>query len=205
MDKCCNEKSIELRALAVNQKRVLWAVLFINILMFLIEGIYGLNAQSTSLLADSLDMLGDAFVYGVSLFVIGKTPRWNASVSLLKGIVMALFGLGVIAQAIYRFFTPSFPLAEVMGWVGGLALIANFVCAILLLKHRNDDINMRSTWLCSRNDVIVNLGVLAAAGAVALTQSKYPDLLVGVAVSALVLRSAFYILKESLGALRNPS
>lgn len=202
MDDCCNKKEAELKALPLRQKKVLKIVLAINLSMFFIEGGYGLAARSTALLADSLDMLGDALVYAVSLYVIGRNVRWNASVSFLKGGVMALFGLGVVGQAVYRFIAPGLPNAETMGIIGALALTANISCAVLLLRHRNDDLNMRSTWLCSRNDVICNAGVLLAAAAVSFTQSKYPDLIVGVAIAVLVLKSSYLVLSESISALR---
>lgn len=197
MNDCCSTKEAELQALSKRQKYVLKIVLVINFAMFLIEAVYGVLAQSTALLADSLDMLGDALVYAFSLYVIGKSVKWNALVSFMKGIMMTAFAFGVIGQAVYRFIVPTFPTAETMGWVGSLALISNIICAILLLQHRNDDINMRSTWLCSRNDVVANLGVLIAAGAVAMTNSKYPDLLVGMAIAALVLKSAYCVLRDS--------
>ena len=202
MDECCNAKQTELQSLSERHRRVLWYVLAINIAMFLIEGTYGVIARSTALLADSLDMLGDAFVYAISIYAIGRSTRWNASIALIKGTVMAVFGIGVIAQAFFRFLSPSVPVAETMGIVGGLALGANIICATLLMRHRHDDINMRSTWLCSRNDVIANIGVLIAAGSVAITESKYPDLLVGAAISLLVLRSSFSVLRESLREFR---
>ena len=198
---CCDSKSNELEQVAAKQSRVLWVVLFINLAMFFVEGISGFMSKSLSLMADSLDMLGDAFVYGISLYVIGRSIKWNARVSMIKGLVMATFSVGVLANANQKFLTPGIPIAETMGIVGTLALVANFICAALLLKHRNDDLNMRSTWLCSRNDVIANLGVLGAAGAVALTSSKYPDLIVGIAIAVLVLKSAFHVLKESLRTL----
>ncbi|MGE3680184.1 MAG: cation diffusion facilitator family transporter [Bdellovibrionales bacterium] len=201
-DSCCDSKTDELKVLAKRQAKILWIVLAINLIMFFLEGFYGVLAGSTSLLADSLDMLGDAFVYGISIYAIGRSIKWGASTSLIKGSIMTLFGLGVIGEAIRRFMIPGLPIASTMGIVGTIAMIANFICAILLLHHRNDDLNMRSTWLCSRNDVIANIGVLLAAGAVSLTQSKYPDLIVGVCIAALVLKSSYHVLKESILALR---
>jgi Co/Zn/Cd efflux system component len=115
---------------------------------------------------------------------------------------MTVLGVGVVGQAVYRYLTPGMPIAETMGWVAGLALVANLTCAMLLLRHRNDDLNMRSTWLCSRNDVVSNVGVLVAAWAVAVTQSKAPDLIVGIAIAVLVLRSAFVVLTESFAQFR---
>ncbi|MBY0472589.1 cation diffusion facilitator family transporter [bacterium] len=187
---------------ASEQSRVLITVLLINLSMFFVEAIYGWIAQSSALLADSLDMLGDAFVYGISLYTIGRSPKWAASVSLFKGGVMALFGVSVIVEAVYRFLSPSFPVAQTVGMVGFLAVIANFISAALLLRHRNDDINMRSTWLCSRNDVLANIGVIISAGLVSLTESKIPDLVVGLAIATLVLKSSLYVIQESLKSRR---
>ena len=116
---------------------------------------------------------------------------------------MAAFGLGVLANAGLRYFSPDFPVAETMGLIGTAAMIANIICAILLLRHRKDDINMRSTWLCSRNDMIANFGVLLAAVGVAYTGSKYPDLIVGILIAVLVLRSAYSVLSESVLILRS--
>lgn len=202
MDECCNAKASELQNLVGDKRETLWIVLVINAVMFVVEASYGLIARSTSLSADSLDMLGDVLVYGISIFAIGRSIRWNSSVSFIKGGLMTVLGVGVVAQAVYRYLTPGMPIAETMGWVAGLALVANLTCAMLLLRHRNDDLNMRSTWLCSRNDVVSNVGVLVAAWAVAVTQSKAPDLIVGIAIAVLVLRSAFVVLTESFAQLR---
>lgn len=203
MDDCCNAKEAELRNLPARQKKVLKIVLVINLAMFFIEGGYSFSAHSTALFADSLDMLGDALVYGMSLYVIGRSVNWGASVSLVKGAVMAAFGIGVFVQAAYRYFGTAVPIAETMGLIAGLAFTANFICAYLLLRHRNDDINMRSTWLCSRNDVLANIGVMLAALAVWLTKSRYPDLIIGIAIAALVLKSALHVLNESIKSLRS--
>lgn len=202
MDHCCNAKESELKKLASTQGKTLRIVLFINLVMFGVESTYGWIAHSTALLADSLDMLGDAFVYSVSLYALGRGSHWSARVSLLKGGIMTFFGLGVLGEAGYRFFTSTLPHAETMGVIGAVALAANLTCAILLLRHRHDDINMRSTWLCSRNDVIANVGVILAAWAVSMTQSPYPDLIVGVIIAALVLRSSYQVLTESSAILR---
>jgi len=202
MDNCCDSKTTELINLRAQQKGVLIWVLIINLVMFLIEGGYGLLANSVALLADSLDMLGDAFIYGISLYALGRSARWNAGVSLLKGIVMVVFGVGVFFSAFQRFSSPVQPIAELMGIVGGMALVANLICAALLLRHRNSDINMRSTWLCSRNDVIANIGVLGAALGVALTGSKYPDLIIGILIASLVLKSGFQVTAESLRSIK---
>ncbi len=203
MDDCCNAKTTELTQLGEKRRVVLIIVLILNLVMFLVESAFGWLSHSTSLMADSLDMLGDAFVYAISIYALGRTARTNALVSLFKGIIMLTFGIGVILQAVARLGSPDLPIAETIGVIGGLALAVNLICATLLLRHRNDNLNMRSVWLCSRNDVIANIGVLGAGGAVALTQSKYPDILVGVFISVLVLRSAFTVLRESIKELKS--
>ncbi|OAI12736.1 cation transporter [Methylomonas lenta] len=205
MTNCCENKSCELTAMRQSHSRVLWIVLVINTAMFFIEGTAGLLANSTSLLADALDMLGDALVYGFSLFVLERSARWQASAALTKGVFMLAFGLGVLAEATYKVFVPIMPGVETMGLIGGLALAANLICFILLYRHRADNLNMSSTWLCSRNDLIANIGVLLAAGSSYLLASRWPDIGVGSLIAILFLHSAFSILRQSLHALRTPA
>jgi Co/Zn/Cd efflux system component len=197
MKSCCEAKSGALVALRGKQRRVLQAVLAINATMFLLELAAGLLTGSTSVLADSLDMFGDAVVYASSLYVLSQGARSRARVATLKGTIMVLFGVGVLAEAVAKAVSGRVPVAEGMGLVGAAALVANLVCLALLLRHREDDINMRSTWICSRNDIIANVGVLAAAAAVALSGSRWPDVLVGAAIAGLFLWSAFGILREA--------
>lgn len=185
--------------------RVLWLVLAINALMFLVEGWAGLLAHSTSLLADALDMLGDALVYGFSLFVLARSARWQAGAALAKGGFMLAFGLGVLAEAVYKVFHPVMPGVEMMGIVGAIALGANLICFFLLYSHRGDNLNMSSTWLCSRNDLIANVGVLVAAGGSYLLVSRWPDIVVGGIIASLFLGSAFRVLRQALLALRPQS
>jgi cation diffusion facilitator family transporter len=197
MKSCCEAKSEALVALRGKQRRVLQTVLAINATMFVVELVAGLLTRSTSVLADSLDMFGDAVVYASSLYVLSQGARARARVATLKGAIMVLFGVGVLAEAVTKAISGRVPIAEGMGLVGGAALVANLVCLALLLRHRDDDINMRSTWICSRNDIIANVGVLAAAGAVALSGSRWPDVLVGAAIAGLFLWSAFGVLREA--------
>lgn len=199
---CCEAKSCELDILRERQSRVLWIALAINLIMFLVELSAGILAHSTALLADSLDMLGDALIYGFSLFAVTRSPRWGAGASLLKGSIMLLFGLGVLAEALYKSFQPIVPSAQIMGVIGLLALMANSAVLLLLWRHRADNLNMRSTWLCSRNDIIANLGVLLAAAAVSLTLSRWPDIVVGMVIAALFLHSAADVLRQSMKELR---
>lgn len=203
MDSCCDKKSTEMDALRVRQGSVLKMVLGINAGMFLVEIVAGLLAASTALLGDSLDMLGDTLVYGLSLYVIARSEKWRASAALLKGAVMGAFGIGVLADALYKtVFSPAVPAAEIIGAVGLLALLANTACFILLRRHAQDDLNMRSTWLCSRNDVIANVAVLLAGGGVWITRSPWPDILVGSVIAALFLGSAWQVMRGAVRELR---
>lgn len=202
MASCCEDKSCEITALRERHGRVLWIVLIINSVMFVVEGSAGLVAHSTALLADSLDMLGDALVYGFSLFVLARSARWQAGAALAKGSFMLLFGLGVLGEALYKVFNPVMPDAVMMGSIGGLALAANLVCFFLLYRHRSDNLNMSSTWLCSRNDLIANTGVLLAAAVSYTLLSRWPDIIVGVIIASLFLSSAFKVLRAAIAALR---
>ena len=204
MASCCEDKSCELTALRASHARVLWIVLIINAALFLIESAAGFYAHSTSLLADALDMLGDALVYGFSLLVLGRSLRWQAGAALTKGAFMLAFGMGVLGEAIYKAFHPVLPSAATMGIIGSVALFANFACFALLYRHRSDSLNMSSTWLCSRNDLIANVGVLLAAAGSYAFASRWPDLAVGVVIAALFLVSSLRVLRDSIRALRTP-
>ena len=203
MDHCCETKTDELAILRGRQGRVLKIVLAINAVMFLAEFTAGLIAYSTALLADSLDMLGDAFVYGLSLYALQRSVRWRTGAALTKGVIMAAFGIGVVIEAVVKVATGVTPEAGIMGIFGVLALAANTACLLLLLRHRTDDLNMRSTWLCSRNDVIANGGVLLAAAGVALTGTAWPDILIGLIIAGLFLSSAWSVIRQSLVELRS--
>lgn len=202
MSECCNDKGCELEALRGRQGSVLKIVLAINAVMFLVEGTAGLLAHSTALLADSLDMLGDALVYGFSLYVLSLGGRWQAVSALFKGAVMAAFGVFVLSSALYKIFFPVLPIAEAIGIVGIIALGANSICLALLWRHRSDDINMSSVWLCSRNDIIANTSVLLAGAGVWLTGSGWPDIIIGLAIAALFLRSAMHVISRALSHLK---
>lgn len=202
MDSCCEANEQELRALRGNQKTVLTAVLIINAVLFVVEATAGLLAHSTALLADSLDMLGDSLVYGFSLYVLWRGAAWKARAALLKGAIMAVFGVGVLLEVIYKMIAGIVPSAEAMGIIGTLVLLGNGICFLLLFTHRSDDVNMRSTWLCSRNDIIANLSVLIAAIGVKLFNASWPDILVGAAIAVLFLPSAYTVVRESLAELR---
>ena len=194
---CCSSLENELNKVQDSKRNILVWVLLINGAMFLIEGIYGWLAQSSALMADALDMLGDAAIFGFSLYVIRLDSIWQNRAGYIKGIIMALFSISVLIGAFYKLFNPVVPEAFTMGGIGALALVANIICAILLLGFRDSDINMRSAWICSRNDVLANIGVLLAAWGVAWTGSSWPDLIVGVSISALILKSAIEVLKDA--------
>ncbi|MDO8263515.1 MAG: cation transporter [Gallionella sp.] len=202
MADCCNDKACEIEALRNRQSSTLKIVLAINAVMFLVELAAGLISGSVSLLADSLDMLGDALVYGFSIYVVARGARMKAKAALFKGVIMAAFGFFVLGQAIYRIIYPHVPVFEVIGVIGLLALAANGACFYLLWRHRTDDINMSSVWLCSRNDIIANISVLFASAGVWLARSGWPDILVGLALAALFLRSALSVLRGAITELR---
>ena len=202
MDACCETKADELNALRRKHRTVLVVVLLINAALFVVEAAAGLLAHSTALLADSLDMLGDSLVYGFSLYVLWRSAAWKAKAALLKGSIMAVFGVGVLLEVIHKTISGIVPSAETMGVIGVLVLLGNGICFLLLFRHRSDDINMRSTWLCSRNDIIANVSVLVAAIGVKMSNSGWPDIVVGAAIAALFLKSALTVLAESFAELR---
>jgi len=202
VDACCEAKEEELRTLRGKDKNVLTIVLVVNAVLFVVEASAGVLAHSTALLADSLDMLGDSLVYGFSLYVLWRSAEWKAVAAMVKGIVMALFGIGVLIEAIYKIAAGVVPVAETMGVIGFVVLLGNGLCFLLLFRHRSDDLNMRSTWLCSRNDIIANLAVLVAAGGVALWGSVWPDVVVGGIIALLFLRTAWTVLNESIREYR---
>lgn len=178
-------------------RRVLWIALIINFAMFMVEIVTGVTAGSVSLLADSLDFLGDSANYGISLWVLGMGLAVRARASLLKAVTMALFGLWVLASTVWHVATGVVPAAGTMGMVGALALVANLSVAVLLYAWRNGDSNMRSVWLCTRNDALGNVAVMLAALGVFGTGSAWPDLLVATAMAGLALTSAWQVIRHA--------
>jgi len=201
VDECCEAKTSELAAIRSRHGRVLWAVLGINAVMFVLEFGAGLSSGSSALLGDSLDMLGDSLVYGFSLFVVHRSLTWRARAALLKGAIMAAFGLAVLFEGALKLRMATPPVVPTMATFGMLALAANALCFSLLWRHRADDINLRSTWLCSRNDLIANVAVLGAAALVAWSGSGWPDIFVGLGIAILFLRTAAVVLRESFAEL----
>src|SRR5512134_3956549 len=202
MDDCCIDKSCAIDGLRGRQTATLRLVLLVNAAMFLVELAAGLLAGSVALLADSLDMLGDALVYAFSLYVVARGPVWKARAAVAKAVVMGLFGVFVLGQVVYKLALPQLPTFEAMGVVGALALAVNGACFALLWRHRAEDINMRSVWLCSRNDLIANVSVLFAAWAVWITVSPWPDIVVGALICGVFLRSALLVVREARAELR---
>lgn len=205
MDSCCENKAGELAQLRASQSKVLYIALAINAVMFVVEFSAGWIANSTALLGDSLDMFGDASVYALTIFVLDRSRRARAGASLVKGGFMLLFGVVVVADAIRKLVIQEMPSAEWMGAIGALALFANGICFALLYRHRADDLNMRSTFLCSRNDLFANSSVIIGAGLVAITNSLWPDIIVGLAIAALFLHSAWQVIRESIEEWRASS
>ena len=193
MDSCCAVHPVHAR-----QRRTILIVVWLNAAMFGIELVAGLVAHSTALLADSVDMLGDAIVYGFSLYAIGRGPIWQSRAALLKGLIMAGFGVVVLGEVGTKLLRGVTPDAEIMWTIAALAFAVNAVAFSLLWRHRADDINMRSVWLCSRNDVAANAGVLVAALGVSSTGSAWPDILVGLAIAALFGLSAVGVIRHAI-------
>ena len=206
-DHCCAGKSKELERLArqAEQRRVLQIVLAINAVMFVAEFTAGAIAGSASLMADSVDMLGDAMVYGLSIFALSRSDRWKGGAALAKGIFILAFGVGIAIDIVAKIQSGIPPSSTLMLVFGGMALAANLSCVRLLWRSRQQDVNMASTFECSRNDVISNVGVLAAAGAVALTASPWPDIIIGGLIAVLFLRSALHVIRISIPIVRAPA
>jgi len=197
MKACC-----DFAEYATRQRRVLQIVLWINAVMFLAEFGASLAAHSTALLSDSVDMLGDAIVYGFSLYAVMRGPVWHARAALLKGSIMGAFGLGVLLEVTVKLVRGVVPSADLIGAMGIVALAANIFCLVLLARHREDDINMRSAWLCSRNDVVANVGVLLAAAGVGVTGMAWPDIVIGLVIAAMFGGSSVGVIRAARQQLR---
>ena len=195
---CCPADEVNLNS-SQNKtlKKVFWVVLLINLGMFFAEFFFGLISHSNALVADSLDMLGDTFVYAVSLLVIAKGHYTKANASLAKGGIMALLGLFVIGEALYKIANPLVPSAGVITAIGILALMANAICFWLLSRHKDTDLNVKSAWICSRNDVLGNVSVIGAGLLVGYLGSMWPDIIVGLGIASIILYSSIGIIKEA--------
>ena len=196
-DHCCSVETPEGHEGSA-LKKVLWVVFGINLTMFLIEIVSGYTYESSALMADSLDMLSDAFVYGVSILVIKKSGLVKARVALVKGFVMTIMALYVAYELLLRILHPAVSDGQVITVVGLLALTANAVCFRLLSRHRTDDINVRSAWICSRNDMTANVGVILAGGLILYTGQNWPDYMIGGLIALFVLISSFKVITSSM-------
>ena len=198
-DDCCASKAVELERLAADadQRRVLVTVLAINAVMFAVEFGAGLVAGSTALMADASDMLGDALVYGLSIYALARSPQWKAGAAMVKGVLILLLGVGIVINIVFKIQSGVPPSSLLMLLFGGLALAANLLCFRLLWRFRRHDVNMASTFECSRNDLISNVGVLVAAGAVAAFNSAWPDILIGSVMALWFLRSAVKVISQA--------
>lgn len=196
-DDCCNSSDSCSTAVPPKFRRALWIALFVNASMFLVEFAAGLHAGSASLLADAVDFFGDAANYAITLIVLSMLPVWRSRAAMIKGLSMGTYGVYVLGQAGWNAFSSTVPQASTMGVIGLLALIANVSVALLLYAFREGDANMRSVWLCSRNDAIGNLAVMGAALGVFGTGSAWPDLLVAVVMGGLALSSAWTVVRHA--------
>lgn len=201
MSGCCDH-DCSLDRLRERQRGTLLIVLGINAVMFFVIAAAALHGQSTALLADSFDNLGDALTYGLSLYAVSRGAAVKARVALFKGMLILLAAVAVTAQILYRLFVPSLPVFEIMGAFSLLGLAANSLCLFLLWRHRHEDVNMSSVWECSRNDIAANLSVFAAAGAVWLSASAWPDIAVALGLAILLIRSALRVISSALAELR---
>ena len=204
MKECCNVPSGQSAPTDQAYRKVLWICLVINAVMFGVEIVSGLASGSVSLQADALDFLGDAANYGISLYVLGKAVRVRAYSSLAKSGTMLVFGVWVLAQAVYKIISGVPPVAEVMGVVGFIALASNMFCFYMLSRHARDDSNRMSVWLCSRNDSIGNIAVMLAAVATYYTASYWPDLLVAAVLAWLAIAGSYRITRKAIHELQHP-
>ena len=189
---CC---SIEVDS--AEQARILWIVLGINAAMFVAEFVAGLIAQSTGLIADSLDMLADAAVYGVSLYAVGRSAGLKRRAAMLSGVLQVMLALSVAGEILRRMIVGSEPEPTSMIGVSLIALVANVICLALIAKHQDGEIHMRASWVFSKNDVIANVGVIAAGGLVLLLDEHWPDLVIGSLIVIVVFRGGISILVDA--------
>lgn len=203
MANCSDNCGSGLATATAGERRILVTVLLINAVMFAAEFSAGLVAGSTALLADSLDMLADAIIYAIGLFALGRAAHWRARAALTSGLFQLALGFGIAIEALVKVFIDGLPDVATMGLFGVLALVANTICFVLLARFREGDINLRATWICSRNDMIGNVGVLIAAGLVLWLDSGWPDILIGLLIAGVVIRSASRITGEAYSALQH--
>jgi Co/Zn/Cd efflux system component len=198
----CGCDDVVFDGLSRGYRRVLWLVIAINAVMFVVELSAGLASGSMALRADALDFFGDSVTYFITLMVIGQPLIWRSRAALLKGLSLAAMGIWILSSTVYRVFILEVPNEFVMGSVGFLALLANVASVLLLMRYRDGDANIRSVWLCSRNDAIGNIAVVGAALAVGATASAWPDLMVAAIMASLFLYSSSQIIRHALSEMR---
>ncbi|MCG8599919.1 MAG: cation transporter [Verrucomicrobiales bacterium] len=189
----------------IKERSVLVTLLAINGFMFLVEIVLGILADSTSLVADSLDMLADATVYGIALYAVGRAASVKTKAAKLSGWFQIALAAGVFGDIIRRFIFGSDPDFWFMLGVGVAALIANVVCLVILSKHRKGEVHMRASWIFSKNDVIANVGIIIGGALVYFTQTRWPDLIIGLFITAVVLRGGIFILKDAASTAEGES
>lgn len=199
---CCNHEP-KFDGMSSGFRRALWIVIAINAAMFVVEMTAGAVAGSQALQADALDFLGDTLTYGLSLFVLGMSLRVRSTAALAKGISLAAMGLWVFGSTAYQVLILGVPKAEIIGAVGAAALLANVASVLVLLRYKDGDANVRSVWLCSRNDAIGNVAVIGAGAGVYLTGTAWPDLIVAASMAVLFLWSSLQIVRQALGEMRH--
>jgi Co/Zn/Cd efflux system component len=203
---CCHDKGQELERIALHKdiRRVLVVVMMLNLMMFVLEFCAGIIADSAALMADSVDMLGDGLVYGISLYALNRSLRWRAGMALVKaGFILAL-GIGVLVEIVIKIVWGHPPASGIMLVFGAMALVANLSCVGLLWPYRRHDVNLSSTFECSRNDVFANIGVLAAAMLVSATGSPWPDIGIAAIIAFLFFRSSLKVTRDAWPQYRRP-
>jgi Co/Zn/Cd efflux system component len=202
---CCHSKGHELERIALHKdiRRVLVVVMMLNLMMFVLEFGAGIIADSAALMADSVDMLGDGLVYGISLYALNRSLRWRAGMALAKAGFIVALGLGVLVQIAIKVVWGQPPVSGIMLVFGALALVVNLSCVGLLWPYRRHDVNLSSTFECSRNDVFANIGVISAAVIVSMTASPWPDIAIAAVIAFLFFRSALTVTREAWPQFRS--
>ena len=203
MSACCTGGcSSEKPPVDPKYRRILWIALFVNAAMFFVELIGGWSSGSVSLLADAVDFFGDAANYAVSLFVLGLAPIWRTRTAMVKGMTMGAYGVFVLGTTVWHVVKGTVPSAETMGTIGFMALVANGLVGVLLYAYRNGDANMRSVWLCTRNDAIGNVAVMLAALGVFGTGTGWPDVVVAGIMGLLGVTAAHTVILQARAELK---
>ncbi len=202
MANCCEDKSCAIESMKAKQSSTLKLVFLINLALFALTVTYGLLANSTGLLMESLDDLGDAATYALSLYVVYKSNQAKAKVALIKGLLILIGAILVLSQVILHIVNDTVPVFETMATVAFIALLANCTCLLLLTKHKEQDINMSSVWECSRNDILTNVSIIVAAGVVGLTNAGWADVVLGLILSVWLINSSVKVIKSALVQLQ---